>query len=216
MTTNMRKVLAIAIFSLCATATPVLAAAPVLSAPKPGGATPAPGLPTPAPAEKHDHGEQQGGENVIETVDLPSLPALALTAKSAWEKGYADIRSAIASLQAEAQRLKLEPKGRPLVIYLETGDQSFRYDVLLPLTKQTEAGARLSNGIRMAHNPGGKAMKFEHRGAYADIETTYQAITALLDEKGLNARDFFIEEFVNDAPDAGDIKMAVNIYVFLK
>lgn len=208
-------VLAAAALALAATLAPALAAAPVLTAPKPRGAATAPGLPGPAVPEKQDHGEKEK-ESIIETVELPSLPALAMTAKSTWEKGYDDIRSAIAALQAEALRLKLDPKGRPFVIYLETDDQTFRYDVLLPLAEKAANTARPGDGIRLVHNPGGKALKFEHRGAYADIESTYQAITALLDEKGLNARDFFIEEFVNDAVDAGDIKMAVNIYVFLK
>lgn len=197
---------------------PAHAAAPVLKAPKPGDAAKAaPGMPAPEakPGDRNDH-DDKAGDSVIQTVDLPILPAIASTGKSTWEKGYADIRSAIASLRAESQRLGMTLKGRPLVIYLESDDRGFRFDLLLPLEKPPVADAKLSPGIRATHNPGGKAMKFEHRGPYADIESTYQAITALLDEKGLNARDFFIEEFVNDAADASDIAMAVNIYVFLK
>ncbi len=210
--------LGIGVFVYAAGNLPVIAAAPVLNAPKPGAAAKsAPGMPAPEakPGERNDH-DDKSKEGVIQTVDLPSLPALASTGKTSWEKGYADIRSAIATLRAQSQQLGLEPKGRPLVVYVESDDQGFRFDLLLPLAKAPAADAKLQPGIRAATNPGGKAMKFEHRGAYAEIENTYQAITALLDEKGLNARDFFIEEFVNDAADANDITMAVNIYVFLK
>ena len=53
----------------------------------------------------------------------------------------------------------------------------------------------------LAQSPSGKAIKFQHRGAYDDIDSTYEAITAYLDEKGLEARNLFVEEYLNDAKD---------------
>ena len=41
-----------------------------------------------------------------------------------------------------------------------------------------------------ARRPAGKAMRFQHLGAYADIDATYDAITAYLDEKGIDAAGF--------------------------
>ncbi len=41
-------------------------------------------------------------------------------------------------------------------------------------------------------------MRFEHRGAYDDIDATYEAITAYLDEKGIDAQEVFVEEYLND------------------
>jgi effector-binding domain-containing protein len=215
------------------------AAAPVFSPPKQGlsgntAGTQTPALPVPVlpgttlPAsgnspskaepkitDGHDH-EVKPGTSVIEAVDLPVLPALVRTTRATWDNGYGTIRATIAALRAEASRAKLEPKGRPLIVYIESNDKDFRVDVLLPLASEPADTATLSAGFRTGHNPGGKALKFEHRSAYADVETTYEAITAYLDTKDLSAREFFIEEFVNDVPDPGDIKMAVNIYVFLK
>lgn len=218
------------------------AAAPVLSAPKSGlggkaAGTPPAGLPEPSipatgakpadPAPKkpggassdghdHSHSGKDGKDAVIETVDLPVLPVLARSARSDWANGYKTIRATIAALRAEAARAKLEPKGRPLIVYLESTDKDFRVDILLPLASEPGKDVQVADGFRTGHNPGGKAMKFEHRGAYSQIEQTYEAITAYLDEKGLSAREFFIEEFVNEIADPNDIKMAVNIYVFLK
>jgi effector-binding domain-containing protein len=208
------------------------AAAPVLEAPKASqsGKTKTQGLPSQSlpgsgasqPADKpdgahdHDHNTKSGGASVIETVKVPVLPVLARTAQASWDNGYAAIRKTIAELRTEATRAGLEPKGRPLIVYIENSDQQFRFDALLPLASAPAVTAKLSNGFRFGHNPGGKAMKFEHRGAYAEIESTYEAITAYLDEKGLSAREFFIEEIVNDVADPADIKSAVNIYVFLR
>ncbi|MCC2095794.1 MAG: GyrI-like domain-containing protein [Hyphomicrobiales bacterium] len=216
------------------------AAAPVLDTPRtglPGKTTPLEtkpletkpsGLPAPTlpgqdkdkagsgPDGAHDHDHNAKGPSVIETVKVPALPALVRSSKATWEKGYAAIRSAVAELRSEATRANLVPKGRPLVIYIENNDQDFRFDVMLPLASEPAANVKLSNGFRFGHNPGGKAMKFEHRSAYADIESTYEAITAYLDDKGMSAREFFIEEIINDVADPADIKAAVNIYVFLK
>ena len=59
-------------------------------------------------------------------------------------------------------------------------------------------------------------MRFEHLGAYADIDATYDAITAYLDEKGLDAQDSFVEEYANGVKDPDDPTLQVNIYVLLK
>ena len=49
-----------------------------------------------------------------------------------------------------------------------------------------------------------------------DIDATYDAITAYLDEKGIDAQDSFIEEYANDVKDPDDPTLQVNIYVLLK
>ena len=70
--------------------------------------------------------------------------------------------------------------------------------------------------MKIGQTPSGKAMRFEHLGAYADIDATYDAITAYLDEKGIDAQDSFVEEYANDVKDADDPTLQVNIYVLLK
>ena len=62
----------------------------------------------------------------------------------------------------------------------------------------------------------GKTMKFEHRSAYDDIDSTYEAITAYLDEKGIEAKPMFIEQYLNDVTSADDTSLQVDIYVFVK
>ncbi len=46
--------------------------------------------------------------------------------------------------------------------------------------------------------------------------STYDLITAYLDEKGLEAQDFFVEEYLTDLKSASDPNLAVDIYVFIK
>ena len=82
--------------------------------------------------------------------------------------------------------------------------------------RSPEGKSSLSEAVKIGQTPSGKAMRFEHQGSVdADIDATYDAITAYLDEKGVDAQDFFIEEYANDVKDADDPTLQVNIYVLL-
>ena len=59
-------------------------------------------------------------------------------------------------------------------------------------------------------------MRFQHRSAYDDIDSTYEAITAYLDEKGIEAKNMFAEEYLNRTKTSDDPALEVDIYVFLK
>jgi effector-binding domain-containing protein len=59
-------------------------------------------------------------------------------------------------------------------------------------------------------------MKFQHRGAYEDIDATYEAITAYLDEKNIEAQNLFVEEYLTDPKAPDDASLEVDIYVFIK
>ncbi len=46
--------------------------------------------------------------------------------------------------------------------------------------------------------------------------STYEAITAFLDEKGLDTKNLFVEEYLTDLKTSDDDGLEVDIYVFLK
>ena len=108
------------------------------------------------------------------------------------------------------------PGGRPLAVFVESDETGFKYHAGYPLEAVPEGKSSLSEAVKIGQTPSGKAMRFEHQGAYADIDATYDAITAYLDEKGVDAQDSFIEEYANDVKDADDPTLQVNIYVLLK
>jgi len=68
----------------------------------------------------------------------------------------------------------------------------------------------------LVFSPAGKVMKFEHRSAYDDIDSTYEAITAYLDEKSVEAQTMFIEEYLTEPKTADDTSLQVDIYVFTR
>ena len=69
---------------------------------------------------------------------------------------------------------------------------------------------------RLANRPAGRAFKFIHRGSYDAMDTTYEAITNYLDEKQLEAKDLFVEEYVTDPVTTPEDKLVINIYVPIK
>ena len=52
--------------------------------------------------------------------------------------------------------------------------------------------------MSIGKSPEGKALKFVHRGSYDNMDNTYEAITNHLDDKKLEAKDTFIEEYITD------------------
>ncbi len=74
------------------------------------------------------------------------------------------------------------PGGRPLAVFIESDDTGFKYHAGYPLEAVPDGKSSLSEAVKIGQTPSGKAMRFEHQGAYADIDATYDAITAYLDE----------------------------------
>ena len=55
-----------------------------------------------------------------------------------------------------------------------------------------------------------------HRGSYDNMDNTYEAITNHLDDKKLEAKDTFIEEYITDTLKTEEDKLVINVYVPLK
>jgi effector-binding domain-containing protein len=149
-------------------------------------------------------------------VVLESRTALILKGQSSWDDGYENLMDAFAKLRAEAARLKLTTTSRPQSAFMSTDDFGFRYEAMVMLDTAPGTSPALGKDFSLAQSPSGKALKFTHIGAYDDIDTTYEAITAYLDEKGLKARNIFVEEYMNDTKSSEDITLEMNIYVLIE
>ena len=169
----------------------------------------------PAPNETGDAGDA-GDAASATAVTLTSRPTLVLSGSAEWDDGLRAITGALDKIRDEMGKANLTPGGRPLAVFTETDDKGFRYEAMVPLSGAAPANLNLGQGVRVGESPAGKTMKFEHRGAYDDIDSTYEAITAYLDEKGLAAQNLFIEEYLTPPKSADDEDAAIDIYVFLK
>jgi effector-binding domain-containing protein len=188
--------------------------APAKPAEAPSATTnPAPATPGAAqPAEPAPSGEASTGE----TVDLPLRPFAYVEGKADKDEIYSAILNSLSTVKREMDKANLAPAGRPLAVFVESDDTGFTYHAGYPLSAAPEGKSSLSDSVKIGQTPSGKAMRFEHQGAYGDIDATYDAITAYLDDKGIDAQDTFIEEYANDVKDPDDPTLQVNIYVLLK
>ena len=149
-------------------------------------------------------------------VELKARPTVALAGTAEWDEGMRALADAMEKLRVEMDKAGLEPAGKPFAVFVETDDKGFRFEAMVPLAASPEPAPSLQNGLRIATSPAGKTMKFEHRGSYDEIDTTYEAITAYLDEKGLEAQNLFVEEYLSLPKSSDEDGAQVDIYVFLK
>lgn len=169
-------------------------------------AAPAPSRPTLLP--------EPGDPANMDEVMLVPKPVLILSGSSDWDSGLKTLRAAFASLESELTRLGIAPAGRPLALYTQPTDDNFKFDAMIPIAAAPATPpADLAKDMRFGETPSGKAYRFVHKGAYDDIDSTYETITTYLEAKDIVARDAFMEEFVNDASDPADENMEVNIFV---
>jgi effector-binding domain-containing protein len=183
---------------------------------------PAPNAPSAAPASTPPAVTPPAAEETLKSLDIAARPALVLHGSANWDEGYVKIREAIGKLRAAAQKAGLKTGEHPLAAFTDTDEAGFKFDALLPV--EIAAGAKpdlsakpdLGEGIALGKTPEGKAIKFTHTGGYDDIDTTYDAVTAYLDEKGLEATNVFLEDYLVEGKDASDQALKVDIYVFIK
>ena len=151
-----------------------------------------------------------------EIVDLAQRPFAYIEGKADRDEVYAAIQGSLGLVKRDMDKAGLTPSGRPIAVFIESDDTGFRYHAGYPLASAPEGKTALSEAVKVGVTPSGKAMRFQHLGAYADIDATYDAITAYLDEKGIDAQDSFVEEYANDVKDVDDPNLEVDIYVLLK
>lgn len=190
------------------TATPPPAADTGVPAPAPA---PPPTAQPPAAADDTLAGKPGSSDNVDE-FDLPERVVVTTRGDSTWEKATETLNAAHARLNAAIAAGPAKPSGKPLALFIETDSNGFKFEAMLPVSGLPD-GAPLPDGVTAGRTPTGKALRFVHKGPYADIDNTYEAITAYLDGKGYTVKDQFLEEYLVNPKDENDPDLEVNIYV---
>ncbi|WP_292529629.1 GyrI-like domain-containing protein [Methylocystis sp.] len=176
---------------------------------KPGEAKPAEAGPPASPAD-------DAAQAVMsQTVTVDARPAAVIKGQGKWEDAAKMLSEALAKVNDAVGKAGLAVNGRPFAVFTKTDDAGFSFEAMAPLSAAPEGAPKLPEGVGIGASPAGKALKFQHRGAYDEIEATYEAIAAYLDEKGLDTKDLIIEEYLTDFK-GDDANVDVDIYVFLK
>ncbi len=192
---------------------PAPPAAPDTAAPAtpPASATPPAAAQTPAtpPADQ----KAQAAEPFGEEVTLTAKKVLSLRGTSNWESAFENIVESIKTLTVFLKKQNVTPAGPTLIIYTSTDDAGFSFLAEIPVDKDIKD---VGKDMSMSQSPEGKALKFVHHGSYDNMDNTYEAITNHLDDKKLEAKDTFIEEYVTDPLTTTEDKLVINVFVPLK
>lgn len=156
----------------------------------------------------------QPGDAFGEQVTLPERKIIYLKGHTNWDVAYDTLVDAFKSLNDYFAKQGLKADGPAMTIYTQTDDTGFSFQAALPVA---QAPAEPPKGdLALGQSPSGKALKFVHRGAYDAMDSTYEAITNYLDDKNLEAKDLFIEEYASDPVTTTQDKLVVNVFVPVK
>jgi effector-binding domain-containing protein len=154
------------------------------------------------------------GDSVnVDDLTLVARTAAISTGRATWDDGPKTLAATFARMAADAEKAGVKVAGRPVAIFVETDDTAFRYEAYLPIDRIPEGRDLMGAETRFGQTPAGRALRFSHKGPYDDVDSTYEAITAYLDAKGITVRDAFIEEYVGELKDSAEANFEVNIYV---
>jgi effector-binding domain-containing protein len=121
---------------------------------------------------------------------------------------------AFKSLQEYLDKQDVKPSGSAITIYTQTDDAGFSFQAALPVAQAPKDPPK--GDIAVGQTPSGKALKFVHRGSYDSMDSTYEAITNYLDDKQMEAKDLFIEEYATDPVKTDPNKLVVYVFVPVK
>jgi len=204
------------------TASPSAAPAPAASATPAPAATPAPvASPSVAPSPPPATAQTPAAPPVaVQTAD-PFGEAFALEPKKVvvmkgtanWDSAFDTLIDSFKALTALLDKQGIKAAGNSMIVYTSTDDTGFTFLAEIPVEQDPK---NLTKDMSIGKSPEGNALKFVHRGSYDNMDNTYEAITNHLDDKKLEAKDTFIEEYITDPLKTAEDKLVINVYVPLK
>jgi effector-binding domain-containing protein len=210
---------------------PPAASPPAAASPAPA-ATPAPApsaTPIPPPAENKSPADspaaaqtpapppaapvQAAADPFGEEIALAPKKVVILKGTANWDSAFDTLMESFKSLTTLLDKQSIARSGNPMIVYTSTDDTGFTYLAEMPVDQEPK---NLTKDMSLGKSPEGKALKFVHRGSYDNMDNTYEAITNHLDDKKLEAKDTFIEEYITDPLKTAEDKLVINVFVPLK
>ncbi|CAL74330.1 conserved hypothetical protein; putative secreted protein [Bradyrhizobium sp. ORS 278] len=198
-------------------ATPAPSALPAASAsPSPtpaASASPSSSPAAQAPATPPAAAPSQAADAFGEEIKLEAKKVVLVKGTANWDNAFDTLIDSFKALSTTLDKQGVKPAGNGMIVYTSTDDNGFTYLAEMPIDQEPKT---LGKGMSIGQSPEGKALKFVHRGSYDNMDNTYEAITNHLDERRLEAKDTFIEEYLTDPLKTAEDKLVINVYVPLK
>jgi effector-binding domain-containing protein len=149
-----------------------------------------------------------------EDATLLAKPIVYLKGTGTWDNAFETITNSFKTLKTYITKEGLKIDGQPMTIFTATDDTGFQYQAAIPIAEPPKNPPK--GEIAIGSSPAGHALKFVHRGSYDGLDNTYEAITNYLDDKKLEAKDLFIEQYLTDPLTTNEDHLVVNVYVLIK
>ena len=176
--------------------------------------SPAPSPPGAAPPAQGTDSTNPSGDPFGQNLTLAGKTVVYVKGTGTWDKAFETITGAFKKIDAYLDKEGIKANGLPMTIFTATDDTGFDFQAAVPIADAPKNPPR--GDMAVGQSPEGTALKFVHRGSYDDLDNTYEAITNFLDDKKLEAKDMFIEEYVTDPVKAEPGKLVINVYVLIK
>jgi effector-binding domain-containing protein len=148
-----------------------------------------------------------------EQIALEPKTVVIIKGNANWDSAFDTLIESFKTLSGLLDKQGIKPAGNSMIVYTSTDDTGFTYLAEIPVDQDPK---NLTKAMSVGKSPDGKALKFVHRGSYDNMDNTYEAITNHLDDKKLEAKDTFIEEYLTDPLKTAEDKLVINVYVPLK
>jgi effector-binding domain-containing protein len=165
-------------------------------------------VPPPPPATSVQNADPFGEQFTLEPKKVVIMKGTAN-----WDAAFDTLIDSFKALTALLDKQGIKATGNPMIVYTSTDDTGFTFLAEIPVEQDPK---NLTKDMSIGKSPEGKALKFVHRGSYDNMDNTYEAITNHLDDKKLEAKDTFIEEYITDPLKTAEDKLVINVYVPLK
>jgi effector-binding domain-containing protein len=199
--------------ALAATPAPAPAATPAPAAPSAPPTTPPAAAQAPATPPPATVAPVQTADPFGEEITLAPKTVVIMKGTANWDSAFDALTDSLKALSALLDKQSIKRAGNPMIVYTSTDDTGFTYLAEIPVDQDPK---NLTKDMSIGKSPEGKALKFVHRGSYDNMDNTYEAITNHLDDKKLEAKDTFIEEYITDPLKTAEDKLVINVYVPLK
>jgi effector-binding domain-containing protein len=198
-------------FALCIGLAIALLAAPRISSAQTPAQTPpaAPTTPDTTPPPVSQQTDPFG-----EDTTLSAKPIAYVKGNGTWDNAFATITSSFKTIKGYIGKEGLKIDGEPMTIFTSTDDNGFAFQAAIPIAEPPKNPPQ--GEVSIGTSPEGHALKFVHRGSYNGLDNTYEAITNYLDERRLEAKDMFIEQYLTDPLTTNEDHLVVDVYVMVK
>jgi effector-binding domain-containing protein len=185
-----------------------------LAVPRPAWAQTPPASAATGPTDKPAGSTAEATDGFAEDTTLTAKTIVYVKGNGVWDSAFETISGAFKKLKAYVDKEGLKTDGPLMTIFTQTDDTGFQYQAAVPIADAPKNPPR--GEIALGQSPEGHALKFIHHGSYDELDNTYEAITNYLDEKRLEAKDMFIEQYETDPTSTDPKKLTVDVLVLLK